>query len=250
MQNSSDSCNDGIATAGSKESGLEFGEFPLKAGEAPESATGPADPPQRIQPVSERFPALEKQEIILTFSAQEAKEGDSVTGDFDGWSPDAAPLEKTGDRDLGYPLNAPRSGQYEYRFVVDGRWCEDPQASGRAACPFGGFNSVSWCHWLSGHQFSDYEGRRSWRASIYLTVGRHSDASRVLQNDHDADHLQARCNFRSGNRGTERGPRAGSPRIPGFGLRIGGRGRGLFSEFSKPSGGGSQMGSCVNSRQN
>jgi hypothetical protein len=140
MQNSSDSCNDGIATAGSKERGLEFGEFPLKAGEAPESATGPADPPQRIQPVSERFPALEKQEIILTFSAQEAKEV-TVAGDFNGWSPDAAPLEKTGDRDWAIRLML-RSGQYEYRFVVDGRWCEDPQASGRAACPFGGFNSV------------------------------------------------------------------------------------------------------------
>ena len=35
-----------------------------------------------------------------------------------------------------------RSGQYEYRFVVDGRWCEDPQAGQRTANPYGGFNSV------------------------------------------------------------------------------------------------------------
>jgi hypothetical protein len=35
-----------------------------------------------------------------------------------------------------------RSGQYEYRFVVDGEWCEDPQATQRVANPHGGFNSV------------------------------------------------------------------------------------------------------------
>jgi hypothetical protein len=35
-----------------------------------------------------------------------------------------------------------RSGQYEYRFVVDGRWTEDPQASQSAANPHGGFNLV------------------------------------------------------------------------------------------------------------
>jgi hypothetical protein len=35
-----------------------------------------------------------------------------------------------------------RSGQYEYRFVVDGRWSEDPRASQRVANPYGDFNSV------------------------------------------------------------------------------------------------------------
>ena len=140
MQNSSETWDGGLATAGSAENGLESAEIPLKSDEAPESATGPADPPQRIQPISERFPALEKQEIILTFSAQEAKEV-TVAGDFNGWSPNAAPLEKTGDGDWAVRLML-RSGQYEYRFVVDGRGCEDPRASGRAACPFGGFNSV------------------------------------------------------------------------------------------------------------
>ena len=140
MQNSSETRDGGLVTAGSAENGLESAELPLNADEAPESATGPADPPQRIQPISERFPALEKQEIILTFSAPEAKEV-TVAGDFNGWNPDAAPLEKTDETEWALRLML-RSGQYEYRFVVDGRWCEDPRASGRVACPFGGFNSV------------------------------------------------------------------------------------------------------------
>ena len=93
-----------------------------------------------IQPVSERFPALEEQEIILTFLAPKARKV-AVAGNFNSWRPDATPLENTGAGEWVVRLML-RSGQYEYRFVVDGRWCEDPRASGRAACPFGGFNSV------------------------------------------------------------------------------------------------------------
>jgi AMP-activated protein kinase-like protein len=35
-----------------------------------------------------------------------------------------------------------KSGQYEYRFVVDGIWSDDPQARQSVANPHGGFNSV------------------------------------------------------------------------------------------------------------
>jgi hypothetical protein len=35
-----------------------------------------------------------------------------------------------------------RAGEYEYRFVVDGQWIEDPEADQSAANPHGGFNSV------------------------------------------------------------------------------------------------------------
>jgi hypothetical protein len=35
-----------------------------------------------------------------------------------------------------------RAGEYEYRFVVDGRWIEDQEADQRAVNPHVGFNSV------------------------------------------------------------------------------------------------------------
>jgi hypothetical protein len=35
-----------------------------------------------------------------------------------------------------------RSGQYEYRFVVDGQWAEDSQATQRVANPYGSINSM------------------------------------------------------------------------------------------------------------
>jgi 1,4-alpha-glucan branching enzyme len=93
-----------------------------------------------IQPVSERFPALEEQEIILTFLAPKARKV-AVAGNFNSWRPDATPLENTGAGEWVVRLML-RSGQYEYRFVVDGRWSEDPGTSQRVANRYGSFNSV------------------------------------------------------------------------------------------------------------
>src|ERR1035441_10434124 len=48
-----------------------------------------------IQPISERFPALEEQEIILIYFAPLAREV-KVAGNFNGWRPDATPLKNSG----------------------------------------------------------------------------------------------------------------------------------------------------------
>ena len=65
----------------------------------------------------------------------------NVAGNFNGWRPEATPLKNTGAGEWLVRLRL-RSGQYEYRFVVDGRWSEDPRASQRVANPYDGFNSV------------------------------------------------------------------------------------------------------------
>jgi 1,4-alpha-glucan branching enzyme len=108
--------------------------------ETPENAAGKINPQPPIQPVSERFPASEEQEIILTFFAPKAREV-NVAGNFNSWRPDATPLKNAGAGKWVVRLMF-RSGQYEYRFVVDGRWSEDPRASQRVANPYGDFNSV------------------------------------------------------------------------------------------------------------
>lgn len=94
--------------------------------------------PQEV--VSERSPAPEEQEITLKFSSPQAREV-KVAGTFNGWRPDATPLKNTASGEWAVRLSL-RSGQYEYRFVVDGRWCEDPQAPRRGKNPYGGFNSI------------------------------------------------------------------------------------------------------------
>jgi hypothetical protein len=106
----------------------------------PEIAVGICNAPPSIEPVSERFPALEEQEVVLTFLAPEAGKV-AVAGKFNNWNPDATPLKNTGLGEWVVRLML-RSGQYEYRFVVDGLWSEDPEAAQRVANPHGGFNSV------------------------------------------------------------------------------------------------------------
>jgi Glycogen recognition site of AMP-activated protein kinase len=93
-----------------------------------------------IQPVSDRFPALEKREVIFTLLAPGARQV-HVAGNFNCWRPDATPLKST-DPGKWLARLMLRSGQYEYRFVVDGRWIEDPQAVQRMVNSYGEFNSV------------------------------------------------------------------------------------------------------------
>jgi hypothetical protein len=97
-------------------------------------------PPSSNQPISERFPALEEQEITLSFYAPGAQEV-NVAGSFNGWQMDSTPLahSATGNWIVRLML---RSGQYEYRFVVDGLWVDDPEALQHVANPYGGNNSV------------------------------------------------------------------------------------------------------------
>ena len=93
-----------------------------------------------IEPIAKRFPALEEQEIVLTFFEPEAREV-YVAGNFNNWHTDSTPMTNRGEGEWVARLML-RSGRYEYRFVVDGRWSEDPQASERVTNPYGDFNSV------------------------------------------------------------------------------------------------------------
>jgi len=95
---------------------------------------------QPAEPVSKRFPALEEQEVLLTLLAPAAR-AVSLAGEFNNWDPADTPLRKTDDGEWAVKLML-RSGRYEYRFVVDGLWSDDPEAGERVANPHGGFNSV------------------------------------------------------------------------------------------------------------
>jgi 1,4-alpha-glucan branching enzyme len=83
---------------------------------------------------------LEEQEVVLTFFAPEARVV-QVAGTFNGWRPEANPLEHAESGEWTARLML-KSGQYEYRFVVDGEWSDDPQATQSVANPHGGLNSV------------------------------------------------------------------------------------------------------------
>lgn len=82
--------------------------------------------------------ALSKE--TFTISAPQAKSV-CVAGDFTGWDLSPKPLkkDKTGCWKATLSLAA---GRYEYRFIVDGQWVDDPQCLERVPNPFGAQNCV------------------------------------------------------------------------------------------------------------
>lgn len=98
------------------------------------------DQAKPVDTVAGRWPTAEEQEITLKFVAPSAREV-KVAGNFNGWKPEATPLKNNGSGEWTARLTL-RSGRYEYRFVVDGHWMEDPKAPQRGANPYGGFNSI------------------------------------------------------------------------------------------------------------
>jgi 1,4-alpha-glucan branching enzyme len=64
-----------------------------------------------------------------------------VAGCFNGWDPMTTPLERDRDGIWMCALTVP-AGEHQYRFVVDGEWCDDPLNTARCGNEFGSENSV------------------------------------------------------------------------------------------------------------
>lgn len=65
----------------------------------------------------------------------------AVAGSFNNWNPEVTPLYRQPDGTWAVELYlAP--GTYEYRFVIDGCWCDDPAATEYVPNPFGSYNAV------------------------------------------------------------------------------------------------------------
>jgi 1,4-alpha-glucan branching enzyme len=64
-----------------------------------------------------------------------------IAGSFNDWHPSVTPMVGLGDRYWVKDLSlAP--GRYEYRFVVNGEWMDDPNAKEVTANPHGGVNAI------------------------------------------------------------------------------------------------------------
>ena len=86
----------------------------------------------------------ELREVLVRFADNQA--GDvRIAGDFNGWVPDKGVRSviesENGDRVWTKILHLP-PGTYQYRYVVDGEWREDPQNAQSAPSPTGNVNSV------------------------------------------------------------------------------------------------------------
>jgi 1,4-alpha-glucan branching enzyme len=65
----------------------------------------------------------------------------AVSGDFNAWSPHAAPMrrQQNGQWETALVL---QPGRYQYKFVADGQWLHDPQAAEVVPNDQGTLNSV------------------------------------------------------------------------------------------------------------
>jgi 1,4-alpha-glucan branching enzyme len=64
-----------------------------------------------------------------------------VAGSFNEWDPRATPLTRDSVGAWSVELALPR-GEHRYRLVVDGQWCDDPNAQRLVPNPFGGFDAA------------------------------------------------------------------------------------------------------------
>lgn len=65
----------------------------------------------------------------------------SLAGDFNSWDPARHPLRRFSDG-LWKKMVSLSPGRYEYRFLVDGEWHNDPECTICAPNPFGSDNCV------------------------------------------------------------------------------------------------------------
>jgi 1,4-alpha-glucan branching enzyme len=64
-----------------------------------------------------------------------------LAGDFTGWQTEPIQLKKDRKGRWKATISLP-PGKYEYRFMADGAWVDDPVAEARVSNPYGSHNCV------------------------------------------------------------------------------------------------------------
>jgi 1,4-alpha-glucan branching enzyme len=91
---------------------------------------------------SKSMPISKASQSRVVFALRKAQARSvAVAGSFNEWHQTSHPMVFDGKDTWHFELELP-SGNYEYRFIVDGDWCDDPEATLRVANPFGGENAV------------------------------------------------------------------------------------------------------------
>ena len=65
-----------------------------------------------------------------------------LVGDFNDWGRGSLPLDRSVHNGWRITLELERGRSYQYRYLLDGRWCNDCNADRYVPGPFGEHNSV------------------------------------------------------------------------------------------------------------
>ena len=114
------------------------GEEGLMAEQAPiDDIVSP--PPSIEEPVSASAPYETSEGVRFTFEAPDAVSV-QLAGDFNEWTPEEGEMELLGGVWVKTLILPP--GRYRYRYVVDGRWQNDPLNPSVEPSPYGGHDSL------------------------------------------------------------------------------------------------------------
>jgi 1,4-alpha-glucan branching enzyme len=105
-----------------------------------EAAKGKAPARIRKTGTAQKKAARSKPETTFRLEAPEAAQV-FVAGCFNEWDTTANPLERRNDGPWSCAV-AIEPGQHQYRFVVDGAWCDDPANMARCWNEFGTENCL------------------------------------------------------------------------------------------------------------
>lgn len=95
--------------------------------------------PATEEPVSASAPFETPDGVRFTFEAPDARSV-QLAGDFNDWTPEAGEMELLGGVWVKTLFLPP--GRYRYRYVVDGRWQNDPLNPSVEPSPYGGHDSL------------------------------------------------------------------------------------------------------------
>lgn len=116
---------------------------PLFPASAPDAEADRPATPEEIQEKIDLIYGVQHTDAGIVFAtfapgAQQVH----VAGDFNDWSAEATPMVRNG-KDGTFHATLPLSpGRYRYRYVIDGRWVQDPNNQYVESNPFGELDSV------------------------------------------------------------------------------------------------------------
>jgi 1,4-alpha-glucan branching enzyme len=83
---------------------------------------------------------IERRKITFALETSDAKKV-ILMGDFNNWNPKKHPMKKDGNG-MWTKTVMLFPGEYEYKFLVDGEWKEDPQNDQKCLNRFGTLNNI------------------------------------------------------------------------------------------------------------
>ena len=121
---------------------------PVKASKTASQAVHPFDPLAKTQQIVDLMKILTgAKEKAVRFELQAAPDCQVfIAGSFNNWDPTSHPLAYRPDKDVFRAYILLEEGTYEYKFIVNGVWQEDPLCPERVANEKGTYNSVIRIH--------------------------------------------------------------------------------------------------------